>query len=197
MLMTKKTKMNKENQKQENDSENEFIEIPISDSAENPEEQDQENYNEGPESNLQKQNSLLKDQLLRKAAEFENYKRRTENEISSLFKYANEGLILELLPVLDDFDRVNNSWNEKHDAETFKKGIELVYDKFNKVLKKQGLKEIDSKGKQFDVNKHEAIMQTPNAELEPNTIVDVAEKGYDLKDKVLRHAKVIVSSKPE
>lgn len=197
MLMTKKTKMNKENQKQENDSENEFIEIPISDSAENPEEQDQENYIEGPESNLQKQNSLLKDQLLRKAAEFENYKRRTENEISSLFKYANEGLILELLPVLDDFDRVNNSWNEKHDAETFKKGIELVYDKFNKVLKKQGLKEIDSKGKQFDVNKHEAIMQTPNAELEPNTIVDVAEKGYDLKDKVLRHAKVIVSSKPE
>lgn len=195
--MTKKTKMNKENQKQENDSENEFIEIPISDSAENPEEQDQENYIEGPESNLQKQNSLLKDQLLRKAAEFENYKRRTENEISSLFKYANEGLILELLPVLDDFDRVNNSWNEKHDAETFKKGIELVYDKFNKVLKKQGLKEIDSKGKQFDVNKHEAIMQTPNAELEPNTIVDVAEKGYDLKDKVLRHAKVIVSSKPE
>ncbi len=190
--------MNKEKQKHENES----FEIPINDSEVNTEEvnseeQNSEADNSGSETNLQKQNSLLKDQLLRKSAEFENYKRRTENEIATLFKYANEGLILELLPVLDDFERVNNSWNEKHDPETFKKGIELVYDKFNKILQKQGLKEIDSKGKQFDVNQHEAILQTPNAELEPNTIIDVAEKGYNLKDKVLRHAKVIVSGKPE
>ena len=197
MLKSKKNKMNTEKQKQEKES----FDIPLKDSSEEilteQNTEDQVSENTGQDADLQKQNSLLRDQLLRKAAEFENYKRRTENEISSLFKYANEGLILELLPVLDDFDRVNSMWNEKHDPETFKKGVELVYDKLNKVLQKQGLKEIESKGKQFDVNQHEAILQTPSADAEPNTIIDVAEKGYNLKDKVLRHAKVIVSGKPE
>ena len=186
--------------KDKNKSEKHHFEVPINNSEDgqidsvknNTHDNDSELYAE-----LQNQNNSLKEQLLRKAAEFENYKRRTENEISTLFKYANEGLLLELLPVLDDFQRVKDSWNEKHDVETFGKGVELVYDKFNKILQKQGIKEIESKGKLFDVNKHEAIMQTPDDKLEPDTIVDVAEKGYDLKDKVLRHAKVIVSKKPD
>jgi molecular chaperone GrpE len=141
--------------------------------------------------------SLLRDQLLRKAAEFENYKKRTENEISSYLKYANEELISELLPVLDDFDRVISSWDEKHDVETFKKGVELIYDKFKKVLAKKGLKEMESTGKPFDVNLHDALMQVENKELEPNTVADTVEKGYWLKDKVLRHAKVLVSKNGE
>jgi molecular chaperone GrpE len=141
--------------------------------------------------------SLLRDQLLRKAAEFENYKKRTENEISSYLKYANEELLTELLPVLDDFDRVLSSWNEKHDVETFKKGVELIYDKFKKVLGKKGLKEMESTGKPFDVNLHDALMQVEISELKPNTVSETAEKGYLLKDKVLRHAKVIVSKKGE
>lgn len=140
---------------------------------------------------------LLRDQLLRKAAEFENYKKRIDNEISSFYKYANENLITDLLPVLDDFDRVLASWNEKHDAETFKKGVELIYDKFKGILEKQGLKEIDSTGKPFDVNLHDALMQVPDGKTEPNTIIDTVEKGFYLKDKVIRHAKVLVSSNPE
>jgi molecular chaperone GrpE len=141
--------------------------------------------------------SQLRDQLLRRAAEFENYKKRTENEISSYLKYANEELISELLPVLDDFDRVISSWDEKHDVETFKKGVELIYDKFKKVLGKKGLKEMESTGKPFDVNLHDALMQVENDELEPNTVADTVEKGYWLKDKVLRHAKVLVSKNGE
>lgn len=186
--------------KDKHKDEKQNFEIPIQDSENgqtNSGKNNAEDNESARDSELQNQNNSLKEQLLRKAAEFENYKRRTENEISTLFKYANEGLLLELLPVLDDFERVKDAWNEKHDVETFGKGVELVYDKFNKILQKQGIKEIESKGKQFDVNKHEAIMQTPDDKLEPDTIVDVAEKGYDLKDKVLRHAKVIVSKKPD
>jgi molecular chaperone GrpE len=137
----------------------------------------------------------LRDQLLRKAAEFENYKRRTESEISNFLKYANEETISNLLPVLDDFERVMASWDKEHDVETFKKGVELIYEKFKKILEKKGLKEIESTGKQFDVNLHDALMQVENNELKPNTVTETAEKGYYLKDKVLRHAKVLVSKK--
>ncbi len=139
----------------------------------------------------------LRDQLLRKAAEFENYKRRTENEVSTVYKFANEGLITELLPVLEDFNRMMKLLDEKHDMETFKKGIDIVYDKFRKILEKQGLKEIDSVGKPFDVNLHDALMQEENNKLEPDTITNEIEKGYYLKDKVIKHAKVVVSKKPE
>ncbi len=140
---------------------------------------------------------ILKDQLLRKAAEFENYKRRIDNEISSLYKYASENLISDLLPVLDDFERVFAAWNEKHNAETFKKGVELIYEKFKGILEKQGLKEMDSDGKPFDVNLHDALMQVPDGKTPPNTIINTVEKGYYLKDKVIRHAKVLVSSNTE
>lgn len=139
----------------------------------------------------------LTDKLLRKAAEFENYKRRTESELSSVYKYANEKLIADLLPILDDFDRLNSAWNEKHDVEKYKEGIDLIYDKLKKVLQKHGLKEIDSVGKPFDVNLHDAVLQVPKTDVEPNTVVDEIEKGYYLKDKVIKHAKVIVSSKPD
>lgn len=141
--------------------------------------------------------SLLRDQLMRKAAEFENYKKRTENEISSYLKYANEELLTELLPVLDDFDRVLSSWNEKHDVETFKKGVELIYDKFKKVLGKKGLREMESTGKPFDVNLHDALMQVVTDKTKPNSVTETVEKGYYLKDKVIRHAKVLVSKKGE
>jgi len=144
---------------------------------------------------LEKAAENYKDQVLRKAAEFENYKRRTEAEITNVYRYANEGLIAELLPVLDDFERIKKSWDETHDTESLKKGIELVYDKFKKVLDKQGLKEIDALGKKFDVNLHEAIMQASTDEVEPDTITNVVENGYWLKDKVLRHSKVVVSAK--
>lgn len=139
----------------------------------------------------------LKDKLLRKAAEFENYKKRRESEISSFYKYSNEKIILELLPILDDFERLNLSWNEKHDSEKYKEGIDLINEKMKKVLKQHGLTEMHSIGKPFDVNLHDAVLLVPRDDVEPNTVVDEIEKGYYLKDKVIKHAKVIVSSKSE
>ncbi len=187
MNKTKKEKLEKEIKKEE---EKELEELADESAAEESGEE------ENKEENGKLEAEVLRDRLLRKAAEFENYKRRTESEISTLFKYQNEGLITDLLPVLDDFERVLNPDN-KQDLETFKKGVELIYDKFKKVLEKQGLKEMDTSGKPFDVNLNDALMQVENDKAAPNTIMDTAEKGYYLKDKVIRHAKVIVSKKEE
>lgn len=141
--------------------------------------------------------SDLTDKLLRKAAEFENYRKRMDNEVSSFVKYANEKLIIDLLPILDDFTRLNNSWDEKHDADKYKEGIDLINEKLKKVLQKHGLKEMESLGKAFDVNLHDALLQVPKEDVKPDTVVEEVEKGYFLKDKVIRHAKVVVSTKPE
>ena len=189
MNKTKKEKLEKEIKKEE---EKELEELGAGSSEELSEEEDKEENKEDGKLELE----VLRDRLLRKAAEFENYKRRTESEISTLFKYQNEGLITDLLPVLDDFDRVLKSDNNQ-DLETFKKGVALIYDKFNKVLERQGLKEIESTGKPFDVNLHDALLQVENDKTAPNTVLETAEKGYYLKDKVIRHAKVIVSKKEE
>jgi molecular chaperone GrpE len=137
-----------------------------------------------------------KDTLLRKAAEFENYKKRTEGEISNYIKYASEHLIKLLIPVYDDLNRSLDSIEkgETKDFETLKKGVELIFDKFDKVLKKEGLKEMDVVGKEFDVNLCDALLQVPKEDVKPNTVIDVVEKGYFLKDKVIKHAKVLVSA---
>ncbi|MBV6477861.1 MAG: Protein GrpE [Ignavibacteria bacterium] len=141
----------------------------------------------------------LKEMLLRKAAEFENYKKRTENEISNYIKYASENIIKELIPVFDDLGRSVESVDkgETKDFETLKKGLHHIYDKFKKVLEKEGLKEINSGGKEFDVEVNSALMQIPRDDVKPNTVIEVVEKGYKLKDKVIKHEKVLVSSEPE
>jgi molecular chaperone GrpE len=138
----------------------------------------------------------LKDTLLRKAAEFENYKRRTDSEISNYIKYASEKLIKELLPVYDDLGRSIDSINkgETKDFDTLKTGVNLIYDKFKAVLEKEGLEEIDSLGKEFDVDVSSALMLVPKDDVKPNTVLEVIEKGYKLKDKVVKHEKVLVSS---
>ena len=146
---------------------------------------------------LEKQVLQYKDQYLRTAAKFENYKRRTDAERAEFFAYAGEKVLAEMLPVLDDFDRTMESFDKSHDKDALKKGIDLVYAKFRSVLEKQGLKPMKSDGTKFDVNLHEAILQQPDENKEPETVLNTVEKGYYLKDKVLRHAKVVVSSKPE
>lgn len=186
MQKSKKEKLDKEIRKEEA---KELEEL-------NREEPEKETGTEG-EASASAEVQQLRDQLLRKAAEFENYKRRTESEISGFLKYANEETMADLLPVLDDFNRVLSAWNDKHDVETFRKGAELIYDKFKKILEKKGLKEMETDGKPFDVNLHDALMQVENDKIEPNTITETVEKGYYLKDKVLRHAKVIVSKKSD
>lgn len=138
----------------------------------------------------------LKDTLLRKIAEFENYKKRTDSEISNYIKYASEKIIKELLPVYDDMARSKDSIEkgETKDFETLKTGFISISDKFRAIMEKEGLKEIDVIGKPFDVETCDALMQIPNPDVEPNTVLEVVEKGYYLKDKIIKHSKVLVSA---
>jgi molecular chaperone GrpE len=138
----------------------------------------------------------LKDQVLRKAAEFENYKRRSENDIASLVKYASENIISSLLPILDDLSRSLKNGKEKLGDDPYYKGIELIYQKLLKILEAQGLRAMEVEGKEFSVNFHDALLQVPRSDIPPHTILQEVDRGYYLFDKVLRHAKVIVSSAP-
>ena len=135
----------------------------------------------------------LKDKVLRKAAEFENYKRRTENDQLNLLTYGAESFISKLLPIIDDFERSMKHLESANDIDSLQEGMSLIYNKFTKILDEQGVKKMESKGKSFDVNYHEAVLQQKDDNVPPHTVIDELESGYLYKDKVIRHAKVIVS----
>ena len=133
------------------------------------------------------------DKFLRKAAEFENYKRRTENDQFNLINYAAESFITKLLPVIDDFERSLQHIDDDNNVDAVKEGIKLVYEKLLKVLDEQGVKKMKVKGEPFNVDYHDALMQRQDDSVPPHTILEEIEKGYLYRDKVIRHAKVIVS----
>jgi molecular chaperone GrpE len=135
-----------------------------------------------------------KDQFLRKAAEFENHKRRSEAEYLNLVRNANEGLISALLPIVEDLTRSLKVGSSQTDGEAFYRGVELIYQKLMKVLEAQGLAPFDSSGAPFDVDYHDALLQVTREDVPPGTVVEEIARGYKLNDRVLRHAKVIVSA---
>mgnify|MGYP000712223207 CR=1 FL=1 len=143
-------------------------------------------------SECEKQTAQVKDQLLRKAAEFENYKRRMENDIATLAKFASENVITQFLPLIDDFNRSLKA-GQTLSSDPFYKGVEMILSKFMKVLESQGVKTMETVGKEFNVEFHDALMQMPKEDVAPNTIIEEVEKGYFLHNKVIRHAKVIVA----
>jgi molecular chaperone GrpE len=134
-----------------------------------------------------------KDRLLRKAAEFENYKRRNENDQLNLLKYAGESFIIKLLPAIDDLERSLAHMNEVNDVQKINEGTQLIYNKLTKALEDQGIKKIESIGQPFNVEYHEALMQRKDESVPEHTVVEELEAGYLYKDRVIRHAKVIVS----
>jgi len=144
-------------------------------------------------SELEKELAEQKDKFLRKAAEFENYKRRSENDQLNLIKYSAENFILKILPVIDDLERSLQHIDTAKDIEAIKNGLKLVYDKLMKILEEQGVKKFDSVGQPFNVDYHEALMQRRDDSVGPLTVIDEIEKGYIYKDKIIRHAKVVVS----
>lgn len=133
------------------------------------------------------------DKFLRKAAEFENFKRRTENDQFNLISYAAESFITKLLPVIDDFERSLQHIDDDSSVDAVKEGIKLVYEKLLKVLDEQGVKKMKVKGEPFSVDYHDALMQRKDDSVPPHTVLEEVEKGYLYRDKVIRHAKVIVS----
>ena len=145
---------------------------------------------------LEQSVNSYKDQLLRKAAEFENYKKRIESDFSNIARFSNEELIVQLLPILDDLRRSLKAGREQPNDDTFYKGVELISNKFTKILETRGVKEVRSLGERFDVYYHDALMEVPREDLPHHTVLEEVEKGYTLHGKVIRHAKVILSAQP-
>ena len=142
---------------------------------------------------LKGKNEELNDKFTRLVAEFDNYKKRTDKEYLSLIQNANEKLISEILPIVDDLERSLDHLDEKSDIKTLSEGFQLIHKNLTTMLEKQGLKPMQSIGEEFDPDKHDALMQVDSQDVESNHIVDEHLKGYVYNDKVLRHAQVIVS----
>ncbi|MEL7251086.1 MAG: nucleotide exchange factor GrpE [Bacteroidota bacterium] len=134
----------------------------------------------------------LRNKYLRLMAEFENYKKRTVRERVDLLNTAAQDTLTALLPVLDDFDRALNLPEEQRNSPAFQEGIQLVYQKLNNTLKQRGLEVMESTGQDFDPELHEALTEipAPTEELK-GKIVDTIERGYTLKGKIIRYAKVV------
>lgn len=134
------------------------------------------------------------DKYLRLSAEFDNYRKRTMKEKAELIKSAGEKVIAGILPVLDDMERAMQTMQNTADVEAIAQGVELIYNKFLKALSQEGLRKIETEGKEFDTDFHEAIAMIPApAEELKGKILDCVQTGYTLNDKVIRHAKVAVA----
>ncbi len=143
---------------------------------------------------LKQQLAEANDRNLRLMAEFDNFRRRSAKEQLELIEVANGKLLEKLSEVQDNFERAFASENKAKDLEAFEKGMQMIYNQFAKVRTDAGLEQIDPTGKEFDPNLHEALMQQPSETIPEGHVVTVFQKGYKLKNKILKTAKVIVSS---
>ena len=135
-----------------------------------------------------------RDKYLRLSAEFDNYRKRTLKEKAELIKNGAEKTLTAILPVLDDFERALKNMEASEETKAMKEGVELIFNKFQKILGQEGLQKIETEGQAFDVDFHEAIalIPAPSEELK-GKILDCVQTGYMLNDKVIRHAKVAVA----
>ncbi len=144
-----------------------------------------------------------KDRLLRQVAEFQNYRRRTEQEKTMLFESGKAKVVQQMLEILDDFTRSVEAANqiEQQEDQTkdgfaqLKEGVVLVYEKFQNEMSRLGVEPIEAKGRPFNEQEHEALMQQPAPEdTEPGTVLEEIQKGYRMGDRVLRHSRVVVAA---
>lgn len=133
----------------------------------------------------------LKDNYIRKVAEFENYKKRTLKEKTELILNGSEKTVIAILPILDDFERAIS--DKSDDPKAIKEGMQLIFNKFNKILESIGVNKIETEGKDFDVDYHEAVAMLPTPDDDKKgKVIDCVQTGYTLNNKVIRHAKVAV-----
>lgn len=142
---------------------------------------------------LEKEIEELKDKFLRKVAEFDNYKKRTDAEMLQVGIMATAELMKELLPVFDDLERSLEAAKKSKDFNALFTGVELIYKNLSKVFESRGVKVMESVGKPFDPEKHDALMQVENKDFPPGVVVDEHLKGYLMGDRVLRHSQVLVN----
>lgn len=162
--------------------------------ASNPTFSQEEASNPSTEETNSAENKLKEseDKYLRLYADFENYRKRTNQERLDLLMTANREMVLTVLPVLDDFERALAVMDKAADVESVKSGVAHIFAKFRQVLQQAGLREIESSGQAFDPDLHDAIAKIPSPEDMKGKIVDEVQKGYMLNNKIIRHAKVVV-----
>ncbi|MDR1466659.1 MAG: nucleotide exchange factor GrpE [Treponema sp.] len=142
---------------------------------------------------LEIENSALKDQYLRKAADFENFRKRMNREKQDAIDFANQSLLLDIVQVIDDFERAIKSAETSQDFQSFFDGVKMIENRLSSELEnKWGLKHFDSAGEPFDPNRHEALMVEKSKDVTEATVMEDLVKGYTLKDRVIRAAKVKV-----
>jgi len=145
------------------------------------------------EETLEQKCAGLNDKNLRLMAEFDNYRKRTLKERMDLLKTASEGVLVEMLPLVDDFERGLKAMETSEDVQAVKDGVQLIYSKFSAFLNQHGVKAIPTEGADFDTEFHEAITTFPApSEDMKGKIIDCATKGYTLNEKVIRFSKVVV-----
>ena len=173
--------------------ENKNEEIKEEKKAEEPKEHKKEHKKDKKLEELQNEINALKDKNMRIAAEMVNTLRRKDEETNRLLKYSNESLITELLPVIDNFERALNVDAKTTDIESYQKGMTMIYNSLKNILEKFEVKEIEAIDKEFDPSYHQAVMQEEKEETKENIVIEVLQKGYTYKDKVIRPAMVKVS----
>ena len=173
--------------------ENKNEEIKEEKKAEEPKEHKKEHKKDKKLEELQNEINTLKDKNMRIAAEMVNTLRRKDEETNRLLKYSNESLITELLPVIDNFERALNVDAKTTDIESYQKGMTMIYNSLKNILKKFEVKEIEAIDKEFDPSYHQAVMQEEKEGTKENIVIEVLQKGYTYKDKVIRPAMVKVS----
>lgn len=142
---------------------------------------------------LEEQKKELNNKYLHLYSEFDNYKKRTNREKLELIETASEKVIINLLPIIDDFERANKANEKLEDITIVKDGFTLIYNKLLQLLKRFDVTEIEAKGEEFNTDLHEAVTHFPApTEEEKGKVIDVTEKGYKIKGKVIRYAKVVV-----
>ena len=160
---------------------------------ENVSEEKKEEENKPIEQNSNKELDELKNQYVRLAADFDNFRKRQAQERESLLKYGAETTLKLLLPVLDTYVRGKKACDDMDDVAKLRENYDIIFKQLFDALDKAGLKKIETVGKEFDPNVHEAVMQTPTSEHPDNTVIDELQAGYMLLDRVLRPAMVNVA----
>ena len=155
--------------------------------------QPQDDDQQGKIEALLQENFVCREQLLRMAAEFDNYRKRSEREIGNIIQNANAELILLLLPVLDDLERILTASTSTPECNTITEAVRLVHKNFYKTLQDAGLAPMNSLEQPFNPEKHDALLHIPVAGKSSNLVVEEHKKGYEFRDRVIRHAQVIVS----
>ena len=190
--MQQDNKENKEELRKDQDIVGDELEKDLQENNETKEQEEQIEHQKEIEE-LQSKMQEYEQRLVRLQAEFENYKKRTSKEKEDIYKFASEDLVKALLPVLDNFERALDSMKENQEvSDNYLKGIDMVYQQLIQALEKEGVKEIKALGEVFDPNYHHAVFQESKEDCEDNSIIEVFQKGYTLKDRVIRPSMVKV-----